>query len=116
MDEVFVTVTVLAAPVVEEPAALLPQPSGPLATIETYVDKEQFVVQAMDAAPMVPAAVVSETVERPSLSPTRGMGVAFRSATETMRDQAIPALVLGLVLAVLLIAGLGRRTDEEDEG
>ena len=41
--------------------------------------------------------------------------VAFGSAVETMKNQILPALVLGVVMAWMLMIGVGRTKEEEEE-
>jgi hypothetical protein len=107
-----ITVTVVAAA-----TAALPEYSVPSnASVEVYVEKTGLVVEAMAAAPYVPEVVAAD--EYASLTPTEGLMVAFRSATETLQDQTLPAIILGVLIAWLLLLGLGKRVedDEEDAG
>ena len=48
------------------------------------------------------------------LTPREGLMVAFGSAVETMKNQILPALVLGLVMAWMLMIGVGRTKEEEE--
>ena len=49
------------------------------------------------------------------LTPREGLMVAFGSAVETLKNQVIPAVVLGVVMAWMLMIGVGR-TKKEEEG
>ena len=48
------------------------------------------------------------------LTPREGLMVAFGSAVETMKNQILPALVLGVVMAWMLMIGVGRTKEEEE--
>jgi hypothetical protein len=48
------------------------------------------------------------------LTPREGLMVAFGSAVETMKNQILPALVLGVVMAWMLMIGVGRIKEEEE--
>ena len=48
------------------------------------------------------------------LTPREGLSVAFGSAVETMKNQILPALVLGVVMAWMLMIGVGRTKEEEE--
>jgi hypothetical protein len=48
------------------------------------------------------------------LTPREGLMVAFGSAVETMKNQVIPAVVLGVVMAWMLMIGVGRTKEEEE--
>ena len=48
------------------------------------------------------------------LTPREGLMVAFGSAVETMKNQVIPAVVLGVVMAWMLMLGVGRTKEEEE--
>ncbi len=48
------------------------------------------------------------------LTPREGLLVAFGSAVETMKNQVIPAVVLGVVMAWMLMIGVGRTKEEEE--
>jgi hypothetical protein len=48
------------------------------------------------------------------LTPREGMMVAFGSAVETLGSQVVPAIILGVVMAWMLMIGVGRTKDEED--
>ena len=58
---------------------------------------------------MAPQVAVAGAGSRVSLSPAQGLMVAFRSAAETLRDQALLSVVLGVLMAWLLIRGIGDR-------
>ncbi len=47
------------------------------------------------------------------LAPREGLMVAFGSAVETLRSQVVPAIVLGVVMAWMLIIGVGHTKEEE---
>jgi hypothetical protein len=40
--------------------------------------------------------------------------VAFGSAVETLKSQIVPALILGVIMAWMLMIGVGRTKEEED--
>jgi hypothetical protein len=48
------------------------------------------------------------------LTPREGLLVAFGSAVETLKNQILPALVLGVVMAWMLMIGVGRIKEEEE--
>ncbi len=48
------------------------------------------------------------------LTPREGLLVAFGSAVETMKNQVIPAVILGVVMAWMLMIGVGRVKEEEE--
>jgi hypothetical protein len=48
------------------------------------------------------------------LTPREGLLVAFGSAVETMKNQVIPAVVLGVFMAWMLMIGVGRTKEEEE--
>ena len=48
------------------------------------------------------------------LTPREGLMVAFGSAVETMQNQILPALALGIVMAWMLMIGVGRTKEEEE--
>jgi hypothetical protein len=47
------------------------------------------------------------------LTPREGLMVAFGSAVETLKSQVVPALILGIVMAWMLMIGVGRTKEEE---
>ena len=49
------------------------------------------------------------------LTPREGLMVAFGSAVETLKSQIVPALILGVVMAWMLMIGVGRVKEEEEE-
>ena len=52
---------------------------------------------------------------RTLLTPREGLSVAFGSAVETLKSQIAPTLVLGVVMAWMLMIGVGRPKDEEEQ-
>ncbi|MGZ8784179.1 MAG: Ig-like domain-containing protein, partial [Acidimicrobiia bacterium] len=48
------------------------------------------------------------------LTPREGLMVAFGSAVESLKSQILPALALGVVMAWMLMIGVGRTKEEED--
>ena len=73
-----------------------------------------LLIRGMDAD-LAPPELSVET-SRPSLSPTDGLRVAFGAAAESLKSQILPALLLGILIAWLLILGVGRRDEEEAAG
>lgn len=50
------------------------------------------------------------------LTPREGLMVAFGSAVETLKNQILPALALGLVMAWMLMIGVGRPKEDAEPG
>ena len=69
-----------------------------------YVEKVELVVDEMVA----PVANSDPDANR-ELSPLEGLMVSFLSTSETITDHAVSAVILGVIIAWLAVAGVGKR-------
>jgi hypothetical protein len=82
------------------------------------VEKTHLAFQLDEEVPLVATAlkprVASPDPPRTNLTPREGLMVAFGSAVETLGNQILPAVILGVVMAWMLMIGVGRVKDEEE--
>jgi hypothetical protein len=75
-----------------------------------------FEIEGADAllATELTARVATPSPPNVHLTPREGLMVAFGSAVETLKNQIVPALILGIIMAWMLMVGVGRTKEEEE--